>query len=87
MSALEQAIEIWRERANIGDLADYKHTSCPLCDEHPMCLGCNVFQKTGQENCNATPFYAAFIERVVRKDLPAFKAKAAEMVALLESCR
>jgi hypothetical protein len=85
-NALEKAIEIWRGRASISSFNEYNYAECPLCNAHNDCIGCPVFKKTGETQCEATPFYEAFDARQ-EKNLPLFKAKATEMVELLESCR
>jgi hypothetical protein len=86
MSALSEAIGIWREHASITSLDDFSWKSCPLCAEHPQCVGCPVFKKNRQDSCERTSFYDAHDKRR-DGDLPGFVIEAKKMVALLESCQ
>lgn len=62
LEALNGSIEKWKAIAT-GDGEDHGADNCPLCQmfnnaESEFCVGCPVFETTGREGCDDTPYHA-----------------------------
>jgi hypothetical protein len=79
---LEQAITIWKDRMT----GSVNYDECPLCVKHMACRGCPVRLRTGEVNCEGTPFYD-YQKARHRRDTDNMIFHATEMLELLESCR
>jgi hypothetical protein len=97
--ALESSIQKWEKIQSLVGENKFSSASqiimnrCPLCNG---CRGCVIHKLTGEEQCNATPFYSIrailigwdrrMREREQDQSKP-IEELVSEMVSLLKSCR
>ena len=60
LTALKGAIAKWKGISE-GIIIDHGATNCPLCqlflkDKEAACVGCPIYQFTGEKFCRETPF-------------------------------
>lgn len=96
LTALDESIMHWmrmRDGNRIitasGEPEEPCSKDCALCELHQWCDGCPIYEKTGESQCDATPFYAASdaFYRLTNTSHPSesveFKKAAGEMIIFL----
>lgn len=99
--ALRASIEKWKANAEAEYSSDYliSPSSCPLCrlfhgtyiDDYHHCIGCPVYENTGETDCEGTPYADAAKKLRLwhrsgdTKYMEAVRSAALEEVAYLES--
>lgn len=53
--ALELSIEKWQDIVD-GKGKNYDSLNCALCESIPTCKLCIIFKKTGESDCEETPY-------------------------------
>lgn len=71
--ALNDSINKWSKNAEATTPHEYTTgvSDCPLCliFRNVECEGCPVFETTGEEGCNGTPYESAFLAWKTWRDL------------------
>ena len=60
LTAIRGSIEKW-DKISKGEMEDERSANCPLCQmcgDLTACDNCPIYEKTGEEQCNGTPYIA-----------------------------